>query len=135
MMLVVISNAFPQSKYDRWLIESSVGSNKPMGPLTPEFLSPTLNLGHADLGLQHMINDYFGFNGNLGIRSFSETAGVSLEFTTNYFRLIIQAVDNIGKMPDLPSFSRKLGMLAHLGTDFGRMSFENTRLNIQPDYH
>ena len=113
MMLVVISNAFPQSKYNRWLIESSVGPNKPMGPLTPGFLSSSLNLGHADLGLQHMINDYFGFNGNLGIGSFSETAGVSLEFTTNYFRLNVQAVGNIVKMLDLPSLSRKLGMLAH----------------------
>jgi OOP family OmpA-OmpF porin len=112
MMLVVISNVFSQSKYNRWSIEPSVGPKKPMGPLIPGFLSPTLNLGHADLGLQYMINDYYGFNGNLGRGSFSEAAGVSLEFTTNYFRLNIQAVGNIGKMLDLPSVSRKLGTLA-----------------------
>lgn len=59
-------------------MEPSVGPNKSMGPLMTEFLSPTLNLGHADLRLQFMINDYFGFNGNLGIGSFSKATGVSL---------------------------------------------------------
>jgi len=135
MLILVISNVFSQSKYNRWSIEASIGPNKPMGPLTPGFLSPTLNLGHADLGLRYMINDYFGFKGDLGVGSFSEAAGVSPVFTTNYFRMNIQAVGNIGKMIDLPSLSRKLGMLAHFGTGFGRMSFENTRLDTQPDYH
>jgi len=135
ILILTISNVFSQSKYNRWSIEASVGPNKPMGPLTPGFLSPTLNLGHADLGLRYMINDYFGFKGDLGIGSFSEAAGVSPEFTTNYFRMNLQAVGNIGKMLNLSSLYRKLGLLAHFGTGFGQMSFENKRLTTEADYH
>lgn len=136
LSIVFISNtAFSQNEFNKWSIEASLGPNKPMGPLAPGYLSPTLNLGHVDLGLRYMINDYFGVKGDLGLGSFSEAKGVSPVFTSNYFRMNIQGVGNIGKMLDLQSLSRNLGLLFHFGAGLGGLSFENSRLNAKTDYH
>ncbi len=129
------STVFSQTDFNKWSIEASLGPNKPMGPLTPGYLSPTLNLGHLDLGVRYMINDYFGLKGDLGVGSFSEAKGVSPVFTSNYFRMNFQGVGNIGKMLDLQSLSRNLGLLFHFGTGLWRLSFEDSRLNAKPDYH
>jgi OOP family OmpA-OmpF porin len=135
IILSIPSLVFSQNNFNKWSIEVSAGPNKPMGPLTPGFLSPTLNLGHADLGLRYMINEYFGIKGDLGFGSFSEAKGVSPQFKSNYFRMDIQGVGNIGKMLDLPSISRKIGLLTHFGAGFGLLNFENSRINARTDYH
>ena len=134
-IVFIFDQAFSQNEFNKWSIEASLGPNKPMGPLTPGYLSPTLNLGHIDMGLRYMINDYFGVKGDFGLGSFSEAKGVSPKFTSNYFRMNIQGIGNIGKMLNLPLLSKKLGLLAHFGSGFGKLSFEDSRLNAQADYH
>jgi OOP family OmpA-OmpF porin len=41
-------------------------------------------MGHVDFLGRYMINQYFGFAGNLEFGSFSEAKAVSPEFKTNY---------------------------------------------------
>lgn len=128
-------SVFSQSEFNKWSLETNLGFNKPMAPLTPGFLSPTLNIGHMDLGIRYMFNEKFGFKADGGFGSFSEVKGESPEFKTNYLRADIQGVFNLGRILSFESFTRKLGLLGHFGGGFGRMSFNETILNTAPDYH
>ncbi|MDN3205108.1 OmpA family protein [Algoriphagus sediminis] len=131
----VIQIANAQDSFNRWSLETNFGLNKPMGPLTPGYLSPTLNIGHIDFGVRYMFNEKFGVKGDAGFGSFSEANGVSPVFNTNYLRVNVQGVLNLGRVLNFESFSRRLGLLGHMGAGFGRMSFDQTILNTQPDYH
>ncbi|WP_296703519.1 OmpA family protein [Algoriphagus sp.] len=128
-------SVFSQSEFNKWSLETNFGFNKAMAPLTPGYLSPSLNIGHLDLGVRYMFNEKFGLKADGGFGSFSEVKGESPEFKTNYLRANIQGVINLGRVMNFESFSRKIGLLGHFGGGFGRMSFEETILNTAPDYH
>lgn len=130
------SLTYAQKDFNKWSLELNGGFNKPMGPLTPGYLSPTLNLGHLDIGARHMINEYFGFKGNLGIGNFKEANGVSPNFTTNYLSLTAEGVSNFGRMLNFESFTKKIGLLGHLGAGGGRMVYEQPAIYFnEPDYY
>jgi OOP family OmpA-OmpF porin len=125
-----------QKEFNRWSIELNGGFNKAMGPLTPGYLSPTLNLGHIDIGARYMINEYVGFKGNLGTGNFREAKGKSPEFTTNYQTITLQGVGNFGKMLNFESFSKKLGLIGHLGAGGGRIDYkEPATYSLEPEYY
>ena len=130
-------NGMAQKDFNKWSLEVNGGFNKPMGPLTPGYLSPTLNLGHADLGARYMFNEYFGFKGNLGVGSFSEVSGESPEFNTDYIYISAQGVANFGRMLNFESFSKKITLLGHLGAGGGRMRFDEPASYsfVEPDYY
>ncbi len=123
-----------QSDFNRWSLETNAGFNKSMGPLTPGYLSPTLNIGHLDFGIRYMFNEKYGIKGDAGFGSFSEAKGNSPEFTTNYFRADLQAVANLGRIMNFESFTRSVGFLGHFGVGGGRLSFDNTILNTETEY-
>jgi OOP family OmpA-OmpF porin len=124
--LAVTANA---QEFNKWSIEASAGFNKPMAPLTAGFLSPTLNLGHVDLGVRHMFNEKFGAKLDYGFGSFKEVDGNSPAFDTKYFRLNLQGVANVGRIMNFESFSSKLGMLFHMGGGIGVVNPEMNRYN------
>ncbi|HSF55014.1 MAG TPA: OmpA family protein [Algoriphagus sp.] len=128
-------NSFAQNDYNKWSLEVNGGFNKSMGPLTPGYFSPTLNLGHVDFGTRYMFNEYFGFKGNFGFGSFSEVKNESPEFTTNYLTITAQGVANFGRMLNFETFSKRLTLLGHLGAGGGRMNFENQVRPTEPDYY
>lgn len=129
------STVLAQSEFNKWSLETNFGFNKPMAPLTPGFLSPTLNIGHLDIGTRYMFNDKFGLKFDGGFGSFSEVKGESPEFKTNYLRADIQMVSNLARILNFESFTRKIGLLGHFGAGFGKMNFEQTVLNNGADYH
>ena len=110
-----------QDDFNKWSIEVNGGFNKPMAPITPGFLSPTLNIGHADLGVRYMFNEKFGAKLDYGFGSFSETSGESPSFSTNYWRLNLQGIANLGRIMNWESFSRRLGLLGHFGSGIGQV--------------
>ncbi|TFV96214.1 polymerase [Algoriphagus kandeliae] len=128
---------YAQKDFNRWSIEIDAGFNKPMSPLTPGYLSPTLNIGHINLGTRYMFNEYFGVKGDLGFGNFREVRGISPEFSTDYFRMNIQGVANFGRMLNFESFAPKLGFLGHLGAGFGLMSFDEGAIPLtsEKDVH
>jgi OmpA-OmpF porin, OOP family len=130
----VAISLFGQKDFNQWSIEVNGGFNKSMGPLSPGYFSPTLNMGHGDLGLRYMFNEKFGVKGDLGFGTFNEFKGKSPEFTTNYLRADIQMVWNIGRMMNFEHINRNLGLLMHFGSGFGRMNFEQTVFNQEADY-
>lgn len=131
----IVTLGYAQKDFNRWSIETNAGFNKAMSPLTPGYLTPTLNIGHLDFGVRYMFNEKFGIKGDGGFGSFSEAEGESPVFKTNYQRVDLQMIFNFGRIMKFESFSRKIGLLGHLGGGGGRMSFDQTILNTQPDYH
>ncbi|MFD2033179.1 OmpA family protein [Belliella marina] len=112
-----------QSDYNKWSIEVNGGFNKPMAPITPGFLSPSLNLGHADLGVRYMFNEKFGTKLDFGFGSFSEAGDTSSPaFSTNYWRANLQGVANLGRIMNFETFSNRIGLLGHFGAGLGQVN-------------
>jgi OOP family OmpA-OmpF porin len=132
LLLSVISIfAFAQKPYNRISLDINGGFNKPMGPLTGGYLSPTLNIGHVDFGGRYMINQYFGFAGNLGFGSFSEAKDVSPEFKTDYLSLSLRGVWNIGRSLSFETFTKRFTVLGEFGAGIGYLKSED---RIIPDF-
>lgn len=118
--------------FDKWSLEVGAGFNKPMAPLGPDFLSPTLNLGHIELGARYMFNEKFGLKLDYGFGSMREAQGndsQSLSFDTKYFRMNLQGVANIGRIMNFESFTRNFGLLLHGGAGIGRVNPEENLYN------
>ena len=119
-------------EFDKWSLEVGGGFNKPMAPLGPDFLSPTLNLGHIEFGARYMLNEKFGLKLDYGFGSMREAKGndsQSLPFDTKYFRMNLQGVANIGRIMNFESFTRSFGLLLHGGAGIGRVNPEENLYN------
>lgn len=133
-----VSTVKAQKEFNRWSLEINGGFNKPMGPLTPGYLSPTLNIGHVEGGLRYMFNEYFGIKGDLGFGNFNEAGGDSNSpsFSTNYSRTNLQGVANVGRLLSFEKISPNLTVLGHFGVGGGRMRFQESIItNTEYDYH
>lgn len=108
-----------QSDYNKWSLELNGGFNHAQAPLTPNYFSP-ISLGHVDFGVRYMFNDKFGAKLDYGLGSFSE-ANDSPAFSTNYYRLNLQGVANLGRIMKWESFSRTFNLLGHLGAGIGQV--------------
>ena len=135
LMGVMNISSFAQQEFNKWSFEVNGGFNKPMGPLTPGYFSPTLNVGHLDFGGRYMFNTYFGIAGNFGFGNFDEVKNESPEFSTNYFNTSVRGVWNIGRSLSLESIAPKLTFLGEFGVGMGALNQED-RINRDndPDY-
>ena len=124
--LALSANA--QSDFNKWSLEVNGGFNKPMAPLTPGYYSPTLNLGHADLGVRYMFNEKFGAKLDYGFGSF-QNAEDTPSFSTKYYRLNLQGVANLGRMMNFETFSNSFGLLLHAGAGIGNVNPEENTFN------
>jgi OOP family OmpA-OmpF porin len=119
-------------EFDKWSLEVGGGFNKPMAPLAPGYLSPTLNLGHIEFGARYMFNEKFGLKLDYGFGSMREAQGndsQSPSFDTKYFRMNLQGVANIGRIMNFESFTRSFGLLLHGGAGIGRVNPEENMFN------
>lgn len=131
----IVSYGYAQKDFNQWSIETNAGFNKAMAPLTPGYLSPTLNIGHIDFGLRYMLNEKFGIKGDIGFGTFSEAEGESPKFSTNYANINMQAVFNWGRILNFESFSRRLTVLGFFGGGIGLLKNDIRPINdYDPDY-
>lgn len=129
-------SSYAQNDFNKLSFEINGGFNKPMGPLTPGYLSPTLNIGHFDVGARYMFNEYFGFKGNLGYGNFKEAKNVSPPFKSEYLTITAEGVGNIGRMLNFESFTKRIGLLGHLGAGGGMISYQAPAIySAEPDYY
>ncbi|MBN3580815.1 OmpA family protein [Algoriphagus aestuarii] len=129
------TSAFAQSKFKKWSLEGSYGFNKPMGPLTQGYYSPTLNLGHVDFGIRYMFNNKYGIKGKAGFGSFSEAKDRSPEFNSNYVNVSFEGIVNLGRVLNFESFSKRLGLLGYFGPGFGYLKQDSRPIgDFDPDY-
>ena len=129
------SSVLAQSEFNKWSLEGGYGFNKPMGPLTQGFYSPTLNLGHGDFGIRYMLNNKYGVKGKFGIGTFSEAKNKSPEFKSNYINVSFEGVVNLGRILNFESFSNRFGLLGYFGPGFGYLKQESRPIgDFDPDY-
>jgi OOP family OmpA-OmpF porin len=124
---------FAQDAHNKWSFEFGGGFNKAMAPLTPGYLTPTLNLGHVSGGTRYMLNDKFGLRTDIAIGRFRELAGTP-EFNTDYGRLTFEAVTNLSRIFNMESFTNRFGIHMHNGIGVTVMEYRNSRFDLtQPD--
>ncbi|WP_143962418.1 OmpA family protein [Litoribacter populi] len=128
--LAVGANA--QDDFNKWSIDVNGGFNKAMTPMTPGYYSPILNLGHGDVGVRYMFNEKFGAKLDYGFGRFAEASqDNNPEFETNYYRLNLQGVVNLGRMMNWETFSRRFNLLGHAGAGIGRITPQQ---NLHADF-
>ena len=134
LFFAVITPILAQNEFNKWSVEVAGGFNKPMGPLTPGYFSPTLNIGHLEFGARYMFNEYFGVKGDLGLGDFREVKRESPEFLTKYSRANLQMVMNYGRIMNFERISKRISLLGHFGAGFGRNKFKKSVFDQDPDY-
>lgn len=128
MMVLFVTGAFAQKStgekdYNTWSIEGGVGVNKPYNYFSPGYYSDDINFFGAELGVRHMLNEYFGLKLNLGYNQFSEGDN-SLEFTTDMYSLSFQGVANLGRMMKFQTWTRTFNLLGHAGVGISSLEYD-----------
>lgn len=130
-----VSSVKAQKEFNRWSLEINGGFNKAMGPLTPGYLSPTLNIGTIDIGSRYMINRKFGIKGIIEVGKFSSIRKLKPSFQTNYLQVGILGVANLGRVLKFESFTERFGLLGTLGLGVIGLKYVTTPLPFtKPEY-
>ncbi|AWW30309.1 polymerase [Echinicola strongylocentroti] len=117
--LAVGANA--QNDFNKWSIDVNGGFNKAMAPMSPGYYSPSLNLGHADVGVRYMFNEKFGAKVDYGFGKYSSADGEP-SFETNYYRVNLQGVANLARVFNFETWTKTVGLLTHFGAGMGRVT-------------
>ncbi|EON77759.1 Thrombospondin type 3 repeat:OmpA/MotB [Lunatimonas lonarensis] len=111
-----------QNDFNKWSIDVNAGFNNAMAPMTPGYYSPNpLNIGSADIGVRYMFNEKFGAKLDYGFGSFSNEANTP-SFSSNYYRVNLQGVANLGRIMSWETFTRRVNLLGHFGAGIGRLT-------------
>src|SRR5690606_2209761 len=100
--------------YDRWSVELNGGINKPTKPFTEGYYTSTPSFFHADLGVRYMFNPKFGLKLDGGFDRL-KSADDSQGFETNFYRVSLQGVANLGRIMEFEDWTNTFGLLFHVG--------------------
>lgn len=113
LLFLVFSSAFAQRTYDQYSLEASYGVSQAMDPSMTDFQ-------HIDAGFRYMFDEYWGVKAEYGTDSFrtdTEPKG-----GTNYHRITLQGVYNVGRLLDLPyNTGDRINLLAHAGLGYSAL--------------
>ncbi|WP_297336019.1 OmpA family protein [Algoriphagus sp.] len=134
-LIGAIGSANAQKEFNRWSFEINGGFNKAMSPISPPFLTPTLNVGTLDIGSRYMINERFGLKGIIEGGNFSSLRKQTPSFQTNYLHFGAMGVANLGRIFKFESFTTRFGLLGTLGLGIIRLKYVTTPLPFtKPEY-
>lgn len=125
LLLSIIMNLNAQNyrgHYKEWSIEFNMGLNKPYNTMTPGYETSNPNFYHIDLGTRYTINPYLGLKGDIGYDKFTNKSNTK-EFNSNYIRVDLQAVADVGYALGLYDWAEPIGILFHAGA--GVSQFDN----------
>ena len=98
----------------------SAGYNRPFTPYQKKYNSAFSGLKHLELGVRYMFTEKMGLRLNYANDNFRNDSGG--DFGTNFSRIGIDAVYNIGKALNLDLISRyQYGLLGHAGIGYTRV--------------
>ena len=112
--------------YNKWSIEANGGATKARKYLTPGYFSETPSFYHADFGVRYMFNPKFGLKLDGGYDRLKEGED-SERFRTNYYRVSLQGVANLGRIMNFEDWTNSIGLLAHAGGGVSWMNNESTK--------
>jgi OOP family OmpA-OmpF porin len=103
--------------YNRWSVELNGGVNNPIRTMSPGYVTSTLNLFHADLGVRYMFDPKFGLKLDFGYDKFQERDDTA-PFESTYLRTSLQGVINMGRALNFENWTKTLSLLVHGGLGF-----------------
>jgi len=116
--LSALTTSFCQdTTYNRFSVDAQFGLNNPLEPMTNGYDAATLNLFHVGLGFRYAVNTKFGLRLSGGYDNFRELVGTP-DFSSEYYRVSLEGVANIGNMMDFQSWTRRIGLLFHMGAGY-----------------
>ncbi len=107
--------------YDRWSIEVAGGLHKNGKPMAAGYSTPTPGFGQVSLGTRYMLNNRFGAKLDFGYSTFQEEKDYP-EFKSNYYRVSLQGVANLGSVLNFETWTNTIGLLAHAGAGYSQLS-------------
>ena len=108
--------------YDKWSVEIGAGVNKPGRAFTDGYRTSRLELFSGEVGVRYMFNNKFGLKLDAGYSKF-ENADDSPKFETDFLRLDIQGVVNLGRVLSFEDWTGRLNVLLHGGGGVFRQTF------------
>lgn len=118
-----------QDDFNKWSIDVNAGFNKAMAPITPGYQS-RLGFGSYDLGVRYMFNEKFGAKVDYGFGSFKNVSSAP-EFSSNYYRVNLQGVANLGRVFNWETFTQRLNLLGHAGAGIGGLTPKENALTSE----
>ena len=107
--------------YDEWTIAFSAGVNKPYNTMTPGYTTSNPNFYHIELGTRYTINPYIGIKADIGYDKFKNKTNTT-KFESNYMRVNLQAVTDVGYVLALYNSADPIGILFHAGAGVSQLS-------------
>jgi OOP family OmpA-OmpF porin len=117
MLLCIISLNAQEKNYNQWSVEVEAGVHKVANKFAPGYYEATPSLWGAGLGLRYMINEKFGAKLDFGYSNIQD-ADDSLPFETNYYRVSLQGVANLGNVLEFKKWTNTFGLLVHGGMGY-----------------
>jgi OmpA-OmpF porin, OOP family len=105
------------STYNRFSVDAQFGLNNPLEPMTDNYDAATLNLFHVGLGFRYALNTKFGLRLGGGFDDFMEREGTPV-FSSQYYRVSLEGVANLGNIMDFQTWTRRVGLLFHMGAGY-----------------
>ena len=119
------------AKFNKWSIDAGIGLTKPYRNFTSGYWSPTPGFLATEIGARYMVSETFGVKLGFGYNQFQE-ADKSLPFKTNFYRLDLEGVSNLGRVMQFETWTKTIGLLAHAGFGVGMLDY--TRAGWSDDY-
>lgn len=129
VMSLFLTGAYAQESasgkdYNKWSLEGGLGVNNPYNFFSPGYDTDDINFFGAELGVRHMLNEYFGLKLNLSYDKFSEGDN-SPEFKTDMFTLSFEGVANLGRMMKFQTWTKTFNLLGHAGVGVSSFEYDN----------
>ncbi len=118
LVLLTITTSYSQDEaYNRFSVDAQFGLNNPLEPMTANYDASTLNLYHVGLGFRYCFNTKFGMRISGNYDNFRESPGTP-DFASEYYRFSLEGVANLGNMMDFQTWTRRVGLLFHMGVGY-----------------
>lgn len=131
-LLLLSGSLTAQQGYNHWSVDVAAGAFKAPNPYAIQYSTHTAVFPALELGGRYMFNNYAGVRLEAAYHGISGdqqmTNGATGSFKTNYLRLSVDGVMNLGRIMDFQSFSKRLGMLGYAGV--GMASLFNDSLKL-----
>lgn len=118
-----------EAAYNRFSVDAEFGLNNPIEPMSNSYDAATLNLYHVGMGFRYAVNTKFGLRLGLGYDNFRERPGTP-NFSSEYYRVSMEGVANLGRMMDFQTWTRRFGLLFHMGGGYSALNGST----IDPDH-
>jgi OOP family OmpA-OmpF porin len=126
--------ASEDESFQRWAIDIGAGVHKPTRPFVDGYVG-TPDLWQADLGVRYMITRSFGVGMEFGYNNIESDSNSPVDFKSDYYRVGLEGIVNLGDFVNLKSATSRFGILGHGGIGVGFLTSNDRSLSNGTDHH